>query len=194
MKKSFIKLVISIFAACSMISCAPTTEGETHAWERNQLKVKELLAEYPNFAQAIEKQAAEAATAMEAALKISEEEPKAEAMEVANEMISDSFIGKLGSVQRRLDNISDKQVKLKSMRMKREVVKRAEKALEASYRAVDNVEELLAEGTSSITEAESVAKDATSELISAEGKLSGAIKAAKKSMEEPKRTEKKKKS
>lgn len=182
MKKSLINLAISIFAALSVVSCAPTTEGEQKAWERNQQKVKELVAEYPNFAQAIETQAAEAATAMEAALKITEEEPKAEAMEAANDLISDSFIGKLGLLRVRLNDIGDKQIELKSMRMKKEVVKRAEKALKASYRAVDEVEELLAGGTLSVAEAETVAKDATSTLISAEGRLSGAIKAAKKSM------------
>lgn len=191
MKKSIINLTISLLAVVCLFSCAPTTEGEQQEWERNQATVKELIAEYPNFTQAIEAQSAAAVVAMEKAIQITEEEQKAEAMESANEMITKSFIGDLNSMRRRLDGIADKQIKLKSMRMQKAVVKRAETALEASYRAVDTVEGMLAMGSSSSNEAEKLAKEATSELIGAESRLSGAIRAAKKSMQKSKSSKKK---
>lgn len=182
MKKILIFTLSILALSISLFSCKPSVEGEQEAWERNKKQVSELVQQYPNFAPAIEIQFAKATEAMAAAITISDVEQKAEAMDAANDLISSSFVGKLASLESRMERIGDQQAKLGSMRMKQSVVKRAENALEASHRAMRTTEKALRSGSSTIEGAEALISEANSDLISANGKLSGAIRAAKKSM------------
>ncbi|MEM6800386.1 MAG: hypothetical protein AAF696_03225 [Bacteroidota bacterium] len=161
-------------------------EGEQEDWQRALAQIPLLKTEYPQFAELIEKQFQKADQAMAATSEISDPEMQAEAMQAANEMISGSFIGKLASVQHRIERIGEKQDKLGAMRMKTSVVKKAEAAMERSNKAVRFAHNTLANGASNLAEAEAVVGEMNSELITAESRLSSAIRSAKKSMHKEK--------
>ena len=193
MNRFFIYTQIALIVTLLISACKPSAEREDQYWANHQQKALELREQFPGFAGAIEVQLAEAAIAMQAAQNVEDEEAKAEAMQAANKLVSGSFVGTLGSIQNRLETIADQQARLGGMRMKKSVLGKAETALESSYRSVRLAKELLAEGAMDPEQAEVITKEANSHLITAGGKLSSAIRAAKKSMKKPKAKKKKKK-
>jgi len=188
--KHSLKIITILFLSICLFSCAPSVEGEQEDWQRNLAKVPQLMEDYPTFSSVIKLQFNKAQEAMKATEAISDPEQKAEAMSAANDLISDSFVGKLASVQSRIERIGDQQDKLGSMRMKTTVVKKAESALERSNKAVRLARNTVAKGAETIEAAEESVGEMNSELITAESRLSSAIRSAKKSMKEKKKVKK----
>lgn len=105
MKKCIILIgILSVY----LMSCSPSVESETKAWEANQLKVKDLTTQYPAFASMLSETLEQAKNKWKESEAISDEKLKAEKMDEANALLESGPVEKLSSAKDMLEDIQDK--------------------------------------------------------------------------------------
>ena len=98
-------------------ACAPSTEGETKKWTKNQETVTEHSATWPGFKTVLEADQKKAKGMWEEAGKLSDEKQKAEKMKETNTYQLE-LLNKLGEVKAKNDTIDTTAKKLNKLKLK----------------------------------------------------------------------------
>jgi hypothetical protein len=100
--------LFAVVALLLVASCAkPTAESETKAWESSKQTLETLGAKYPGFKPALEEVKNEASKQWDAALEVSDDEKKVEAMRAANTAAKPSFVGQLDGMSDAIESLKD---------------------------------------------------------------------------------------
>ena len=179
--------LVPFIAALFLLACGPSNEGEPKTWDKNQKKVAELSAEYPNFKTALAAEEAKAKTAMEAAKKEGNEEAKATKMKAANEIVG-KLVSRISEVKYKIEGLEKTIGKLGKLKLAG-VQADARKANMASARAaVNKAKEAFSKATPADGAAAMAAlKPIVGDLISAQATAKRKLKALS-----PKKARKKK--
>ncbi len=163
-----------------LVACKPSAERETKKWQRNQTKVADLKAKYPQFRSFLDSDLKKASTAWSAAEKVAGEEEKAKAMEAANDIVDNKMVRQLSSIDYLKGSISDDIKKYYTLRMSKSAMKKARRQVQrAKDLRTDGYKLLSSADTSSRESAQSAIDDARAKFWSADSAASKAIKIAK---------------
>ena len=169
-------LLLSFF----LISCKPSVERESRTWERNSKSASTLNTKYPQFATYLKKDLDTATAAWQAALKLPNEEKKAEAMDKANDVLETKFFRQLNSIASRNDSINSAIQSLFKKRMSKNRLRKVQQKISKAREKQSASRSLLAAAdTASRESALGAIDDAVGKLIDASNAVDKAKKIAK---------------
>lgn len=131
---------------CCLSACKPSTKNETAKWQSNLSAIDKLVQDAPAFAVPIKEVKAKAEAAWAEAEKMTEEEKKAEGMNVANQMISNGFVGHLIKIPEMEKEIDDIRGKLAGKTMAQSLIAKINDELDNTNKAYELYDTALDKG------------------------------------------------
>ena len=178
-------LVAAAGAVLLVGACKNTVEGESKDWTRNTAHVNELIAQYPNFAPALQEQLKSAEGAMAAAKQNSNQQASADQMAAANSLLSGGFVSQLGSVDSSARRVRDKIMTASTTAHTPSDQIAARSAADDAQRILKNTDEQMRQGARDAASASAVLRRIDSELSSAGSNLDRVIATASKNNAPP---------
>lgn len=130
-------IAVLLILTCYVVACKPTTKNESAKWAANMSGIDKLTQEAPTFAEPIKAVKTQAETAWAEAEKIAEEEKKAEAMNKANQIISEGFVGHLMKIPDMQTEIADIRSKLSGKTMAQSLIAKINDEIDNTNKAED---------------------------------------------------------
>jgi len=159
------KLLLLLAFVGIAVSCKKTVEGESKNWEYNLKSANELMASYPQYKEAIQKQVEEAKGKMESAKKVSSEEERIKAMAEANSSMTNGLVGEIQTYERTKNDLESQIRTLGQKPQTERDENKADRAIDDAKDSKRRAEKLVnGESTADIAEAQTRFKRATSEL------------------------------
>ena len=177
MKKIFPLLLLLVFA---FTACKKSVEGETENWSKNLAKANELMIIYPGFANAIQSQITVAEGLWNDSQGISEEEAKIEKMAAANSTLNSGFVGDLGRVQRKTDEINKKMLSVTNKAVDQFDLESARQASAMAQRVMNEAQNTLSTGADDPMTAQTLVSGVLKRLSQADTQLNTVVKQIKK--------------
>jgi hypothetical protein len=141
MKQSVTLLCIAIFA---LISCGPSKESESKAWQKNLDAAKSLKSTYPVYASLIDSKISEATKLWDEAAGISNEDAKLKKMVAANDLLDAGCIGNLSNMKSKISDLKLKKEGLMQLKAPDyQTESRARNAFQTVENAIDKAEKVL---------------------------------------------------
>ncbi len=196
MSRSFFSRVglTAIAAALSLgVACTASVEDRVKTWDRNQKDADTLKTKYPNFAAVIDAQKATATKAWDEAMKISDEEKKAEELGAASANLS-KLTNRINEVDSKSKSLSDNITKLAKLKLPKSKAQQRRDAMDVASMKHSNVQKAMLEAQpTNNAEAMQVLDTQVSTLISANNNIERTIKSLKPAPAKKSKKSKKKK-
>jgi hypothetical protein len=172
-RRSFLASSVAVALAVGIsvsFACKPSTKGETQAYERNKIELSELATRWSGFKAVADAKAAEVEPKWTAALEVSDEEQRAEAMKAANDGF-EPLLNKLSQVKSKSEGLESTMGKLRRIRLNTSANRsRREDVLEDAQVALDGVDDAMnAAEPADEAAAVAICEEQISALISAAG-------------------------
>jgi len=169
-------LAVALFTTSA---CGPSSKNETQYWDNNKKAITEFGTKWAGFKKLLDERLATAEPLMAEALKVADDEKKAEAMKAANAAL-DPLLGRMSEVKTKSEAIESDIKKLNELKLPKSDAQERKDAVAAARTALEKVDAaMVAAAPENEEQALEILKEQISTLISANGALDRATKRLK---------------